>query len=624
MAVTSGTLAPGGGYEGRSLKMTWSRTSYSVAGNYSIISWTLSAVGGSSSFYYHHKEKLWIYGAWRYNNTTNTKRYKGTIASGTIQINHDSTGKASFGAELYGAIYTSSQNVSGSGTWTLPDIPRVSDLSLDKTSVPADGTTEVIATATKKSDSFTDTITVKLGDYSKTVTSGTAFTIPQSWINAIPTTSATAVVTVTTKSGSTTIGSKTANLMVMVPDSVKPVINEIGTAEAASKVTTAFGERFVKGLSQLNVTVDADGIYGSTINSYSTTVDGVTYIQQAFTSNVINTVGELSIKTKVTDSRGRSAELTKTVNVIDYMPPVITGIDYYYCDSDGNRDSSGGNTKVTISYKVYPVDSQNTKALKLSYRKVTDEKYTERALTLTDWEGTVETIIAGTSADVTYEYTAEITDKITSSQSTVMTGINVMSFKAGGDGVTVFGEAEEAGFVVKGGKSATFTGDILMEVDEEFQTLWTSVFGSSGGVVKLLDFIFHKGYIIATKNADFDPNNFMPWQTWEKVAQGRTLYGAGTLNGITYTAGKTVNAGLPDITGSIGSTGSGEPKFSNSVSGCFSAIAKTSYYSQTTDKSGYTRTDGINFKASGSNSIYGGSNTVQPNAYVVYMWERTA
>lgn len=144
------------------------------------------------------------------------------------------------------------------------------------------------------------------------------------------------------------------------------------------------------------------------------------------------------------------------------------------------------------------------------------------------------------------------------------------------------------------------------------------------GAVKLLDFIFHKGYIITTKNADFDPNTFMPWQTWTRYAKGRTLYGAGTLNGIKYTAGKTVDAGLPDITGSIGSTGSGEPKFSNTVAGCFSAIAKTSYYSQTNDKSGYTRTDGVQFKASASNSIYGGSTTVQPNAYVVYMWVRTA
>ena len=31
----------------------------------------------------------------------------------------------------------------------------------------------------------------------------------------------------------------------------------------------------------------------------------------------------------------------------------------------------------------------------------------------------------------------------------------------------------------------------------------------------------------------------------------------------------------------------------------------------------------VEFDASQSNSIYGGSTTVQPNAYVTYMWKRT-
>lgn len=481
--ATSGSVYSTYGDDSR-LYVDWQQQSQSVANNTTTIAYQFGILNGN--YWYSNAVKItsvYINGTkvssgGTYSNITAQGRVQ--KGSGTITIPHNGDGSKTFSISINGWFYGCG-NKSGSNSFALTAIPRVSDLSLNKTSVPADGTTEVIATATKKSSSFTDTITVKLGDYSKTVTSGTAFTIPVNWINAISGTSATATVTVTTKNGSTTIGSKSANLTITVPSSVKPTINEIDIAEAVSKVTSSFGSRFVKGLSQLNVTVDADGIYGSTIKSYSTTVDGVNYIQQAFTSNVINAVGELSVKTKVTDSRGRSAELTEKINVIDYMPPVITDIDYYYCDSDGTKNSAGTNTKVIISYKVYPVDSQNTKSMTLSYKKVTDETYTERTLTLTDWTGTVETIISNTASDVTYEYIAEIADKITSSQNTVMTGINVMSFKAGGDGVAVFGEAEEAGFVVKGGKSAKFTGDVMLEVDEEFQTLWTSVFGSSGG-----------------------------------------------------------------------------------------------------------------------------------------------
>ena len=53
----------------------------------------------------------------------------------------------------------------------------------------------------------------------------------------------------------------------------------------------------------------------------------------------------------------------------------------------------------------------------------------------------------------------------------------VISRHAGGDGVTLFGEAEGEGFKVAGGKVSTFTGDIQIE-DPTLETLWTSVFGS--------------------------------------------------------------------------------------------------------------------------------------------------
>lgn len=128
------------------------------------------------------------------------------------------------------------------------------------------------------------------------------------------------------------------------------------------------------------------------------------------------------------------------------------------------------------------------------------------------------------------------------------------------------------------------------------------------------------GTIITSVDADFDPNDTYSGQTWEKISQGRFLMGADD----SHAAGTTVKAGLPNITGSIGETNGSEPKFSETMSGCFSAKTTVSYYSQTTDRSGYTRADGINFNASKSNSIYGASTTVQPPAYCVHFWKRIA
>lgn len=445
------------------LKLVLSESEINKSNNTSKVTAKLYYYGNGMSFNYDAKPGTIVIDGTSYSFSHSFTKSEDAqlLATKSSTVTHNSDGKKTVTASATFKTGVSIGTLKTSASKVLSTIPRTSTLALNKTSVPADGSTTVVATATKQSSSFTDTITVTLGSYTKTVTSGTAFTIPMDWINAISGTSAKATVKVTTKSGSTTIGSATKSLTITVPDSVKPVINGITVTEAVSKVTAAFGDRFVKGLSQLNVTVNASGVYGSTIKSYSTTLDGITYIQQAFTSNAMTTAGTLSIKTKVTDSRGRTAEFTQSVNVIDYMLPQIT----YFVHS-----ISGTTATLTISYKVYPVDNQNSKSLKLLYKKITDANYTSKNISISDWEGNAVTTISGIAADATYEFKAEITDKITTGDAEIKTGTPVLSLLAGGGGAAFFGEAEEDGLTV--------FGDLKIEVDDEFNTLWTSVFDS--------------------------------------------------------------------------------------------------------------------------------------------------
>lgn len=456
MAVTSGSVYSGYAKSSR-LYASWEQTSQSIASNYTDVSWTAGIIVGGGNLWYSNAVKItgvYINGVkvssgGTYSNLTSNGTYQ--KLSGTARIYHNDNGKKSFTVSIYGWFYNYGDK-SGSTTFELTPIPRVSDLSVDKTTVPADGTTTVTATATKKYSGFTDTIVVNLGDYNQEVTSETAFTIPEEWINAISGTSAVATVTVTTKSGSTTIGTKSVNLTVTVPDSVVPVINDVSITEAVAAVTTAFGSLYVQNLSQLNVAIDASGVYGSTIKSYSVTLDGVKYIQQAFTSNVIKTAGTLSMPVTVTDSRNRSASTTVSIAIVEYTLPTITAMSYVHCDADGTQNSSGTSTKITISGKVSSIASQNTKALKLKYRAMSDEAYTERTVAISDWIFTVEVIINNTDPSVTYEYIAELTDKINVSKPEtyrITTGIIVISRLAGGKGVTLFAEAEHEGFWVK-------------------------------------------------------------------------------------------------------------------------------------------------------------------------------
>ena len=113
--------------------------------------------------------------------------------------------------------------------------------------------------------------------------------------------------------------------------------------------------------------------------------------------------------------------------------------------------------------------------------------------------------------------------------------------------------------------------------------------------------------------------------TWQEIAFNRVLMGAGT----GYTAGSTVEAGLPNITGSFTtkSTDVGGSPFSGDAN-VLSAKGSLAFSEKSTSYGGYTGHSGsqynIQFDASRSNPIYGRSTTVQPAAYYVHIWRRVA
>ena len=135
-----------------------------------------------------------------------------------------------------------------------------------------------------------------------------------------------------------------------------------------------------------------------------------------------------------------------------------------------------------------------------------------------------------------------------------------------------------------------------------------------------VDLVYPVGIVVALAN-DKKPA-FMNYGTWEKVAENRVLQGASDSNA----PGKKIEPGLPNI------TGNNEAFYTSNdltmPSGAFIAnkkisASKVGYYyggKQTAPTSNYHSI----FDASRSNEIYGKSETVQPPAYVVAYWQRTA
>lgn len=112
---------------------------------------------------------------------------------------------------------------------------------------------------------------------------------------------------------------------------------------------------------------------------------------------------------------------------------------------------------------------------------------------------------------------------------------------------------------------------------------------------------------------------------WQEIAQNRVLMGAS----YAYAAGTTVEAGLPNIAGSLSETSNnGKTSPFRGNKNAISSIGALAVTEVSSPFCGYAGYEGsaydISFDASRSNPIYGRSYTVQPAAYYVHIWKRVA
>ena len=142
----------------------------------------------------------------------------------------------------------------------------------------------------------------------------------------------------------------------------------------------------------------------------------------------------------------------------------------------------------------------------------------------------------------------------------------------------------------------------------------------------IVDLLYPVGSIYITTANTCPLSTLISGSTWELVGTDRVLQGSGN-----YNAGSTVAAGLPNITGNVRTYAAIATSSSTTVNSLIKAGAfnNSSAYELRTIPSSTTsatwmRTAIYDFDASQSNSIYGNSTTVQPPAYIVNIYRRTA
>lgn len=368
-----------------------------------------------------------------------------------VVIQHESDGTKKVNIETFFRAETSSlTSIKTTSTITLPTIPRTSSITNNtSTNNRIDIGQDVTFTIDRKSSGFTHKLSYVVGGVTYIIGTGigtsSTYSFPTSLINSFTgTTLPNITVKCETYSGSTKIGENSTTVYLKVPSSYVPscslAIEDINT------ITKEWG-LWVKDRSILKGTITASGVAGSTISSYSTSLEGNTYSDNTF-QKTLSIKGANSIVSTVTDSRGRKKTDTKNITVLDYDKPTFISISVQRCNSNGVLDEEGTYGKVVCNYSISSLNNNNAKILKVK------QGTTTRTFTLTNYAGTITAttaqLFSGLATNTSYNFEFELTDSFeTISQIfTILPSYTLMSKRAGGKGITFGRVAEKDGFNV--------------------------------------------------------------------------------------------------------------------------------------------------------------------------------
>ena len=406
------------------------RTDYSVYvyNAYGQAYWQIAAGGNSSGNNYFNIN-------WRYG-----QNVWFTISSWSTTITHNSDGTYSSYAEAYVYTGVSPESLSARVNYTLTTIPRESTIS----SITGDTIgSNITVNISRQSSSFVHQVWWRINGTGSWTSLGTnfgtscTFTLPMSVCNSV-TQSTTCTLNIAIRAisnGSYVGGEVWSSKTVNVPSSVVPSFSSIGVSEAVSSVASL--GIYVQSKSKLNLSINgASGAYGSWITAYSISVDGQNIYAASGTTNVINGSGNLTITARITDSRGRQASKTTTINVKAYSAPRLTSY-------SATRQSTPTNVSVVASGSITSLlngsAQKNSLTYVIKYKQSSASSYTSVTVksgglsfsnlsrTLTNIDSTksydIQLVLSDYFSSVTYQLKLSTTKVIMDLKSTGV-GIN--------------------------------------------------------------------------------------------------------------------------------------------------------------------------------------------------------
>ena len=540
--------------------------------------------------------------------------------SGTYRVTHNSDGTKSVSVQirinsgtdpLGGGVYYQAAS-GGARTLTLSTIPRTSNVSLNTSTLECNGSNQFTIYTNRKSTAFTHTITYVFGSASGTIATGVGDSCTwkpnKSLLSKIPNAqSGWGTITCTTKSGSTTIGSSSVQFTLTVGSTSAPTLSGLTIAEQTSIVSSKAGSNATMALlSVKKVTVTASAKDGASVSSVKVTNNGKSVTLSKSGSQYVGSISAVTsgkYTVTVTDSRGLSASLTSNQTFYNYTYPTIAAATF------SRTTATGSNGTLTANGK-YANMLSNTVTIQVTRTGLS-------AATITGTKSNGSWNFSKSYSDLTYTSSFTATIKITDSFGQVAQ-LNVVLARSqpvlwmGKNGIKCRTAYKYGTPVVEeSGHSVAFKWDgsayLSVSIDNVDNITKIPVMWNGKSIVEK---VYPVGSIYISTVATY-PGILFGFGTWQRI-EGRFLLGASASYGAGSTGGEANHI----------LTVSEIPAHSHPLGDGVQFVGSGAPVTWNID----ARTGDKNYKAYGTTASTGGnaSHNNMPPYLSVYMWQRTA
>lgn len=236
-----------------------------------------------------------------------------------------------------------------------------------------------------------------------------------------------------------------------IPESVKPTITNVEIVEADEK-TKPLG-LYVQNHSKLNIRTAAEGIKGSTIQNVKVTIADQTLNGSNVTTSEILKSGEIDVKIVVTDSRNRTDETIKKIQIQPYFLPSINNFKGQRLEQDEKT------VTMTRNFKMASINNKNTCTWKIERRLIDSSNWTT-ILEGTDKVLNLNALAYNINSNFEYEFRLTISDYYTSATQSFFIGSSFKLIEAhnSGSGLAVGQIAKRPNMLDVNLKTAFFKG----------------------------------------------------------------------------------------------------------------------------------------------------------------------